>query len=43
MSKSDGTVDLLEPETLLTVRANWRITFKFEHGKTYDVNLEDYH
>jgi proteic killer suppression protein len=27
----------------ITVRANWRITFKFEEGKAYDVNLEDYH
>lgn len=27
----------------VTVRANWRITFKFENGKTYDVNYEDYH
>ena len=27
----------------ITVRANWRITFRFENGKAYDVNLEDYH
>jgi proteic killer suppression protein len=27
----------------ITVRANWRITFRFENGKVYDVNLEDYH
>jgi len=27
----------------VTVRANWRITFKFERGNAYDVNLEDYH
>lgn len=27
----------------VTVRANWRITFKFEHGKALDVNFEDYH
>jgi proteic killer suppression protein len=27
----------------LTVRANWRITFRFEDGSAYDVDLEDYH
>lgn len=27
----------------VTVRANWRITFKFENGKAFDVNYEDYH
>jgi proteic killer suppression protein len=27
----------------ITVRANWRITFRFENGKVYDLNLEDYH
>ncbi len=27
----------------VTVRANWRITFRFEEGKAYDVHLEDYH
>jgi len=27
----------------VTVRENWRITFKFEAGDAYDVNLEDYH
>lgn len=27
----------------VTVRANWRITFRFENGNAYDVNLEDYH
>jgi toxin HigB-1 len=25
------------------VSGNWRITFKFEDGNAYDVNLEDYH
>ncbi len=25
------------------VTANWRITFKFEHGDAHIVNLEDYH
>jgi toxin HigB-1 len=25
------------------VSANWRITFKFEGGDAYDVDLEDYH
>jgi toxin HigB-1 len=27
----------------VTVRANWRITFRFEEGYALDVNLEDYH
>ncbi len=27
----------------VTVRANWRITFRFENGDALDVNLEDYH
>ena len=27
----------------VTVRANWRITFRFEQGRAYDVHLEDYH
>lgn len=27
----------------VTVRANWRITFKFENGEAHEVNLEDYH
>ena len=27
----------------VTVRANWRITFRFAQGKAYDVHLEDYH
>jgi len=27
----------------ITVRDNWRITFKFEDGEVHDVNLEDYH
>jgi len=26
----------------ITVRANWRITFRFEQGRAYDVHLEDY-
>jgi toxin HigB-1 len=25
------------------VSGNWRITFRFEDGHAYDVNLEDYH
>ncbi|MCD6047126.1 MAG: plasmid maintenance system killer protein [Gammaproteobacteria bacterium] len=25
------------------VSGNWRLTFKFEGGHAYDVNLEDYH
>ena len=27
----------------VTVRANWRVTFRFEDGDAYDVDLEDYH
>ncbi len=27
----------------VTVRRNWRITFRFENGDVYDVKLEDYH
>jgi len=27
----------------VTVRANWRITFRFEEGAVYDVELVDYH
>ncbi len=27
----------------VTVRANWRIIFRFERGKVFDVDLVDYH
>jgi proteic killer suppression protein len=27
----------------VTVRANWRLTFRFEAGDACDVDLEDYH
>jgi toxin HigB-1 len=27
----------------VTVRANWRIVFRFENGDAYEVNLNDYH
>lgn len=27
----------------VSVRANWKITFRFENGDARDVNLEDYH
>ncbi len=27
----------------VTVKANWRVTFRFQDGAVYDVNLEDYH
>lgn len=27
----------------VTVRANWRVTFRFENGKAYDLDLVDYH
>ncbi len=29
-------------EWSITVRANWRITFRFEAGYVVDVNFEDY-
>jgi toxin HigB-1 len=27
----------------VTVKANWRVTFRFHEGAVGDVNLEDYH
>jgi toxin HigB-1 len=27
----------------VTVRANWRIIFRFEGGKAFDIDLVDYH
>jgi toxin HigB-1 len=27
----------------ITVRANWRVTFRFAQGNVHDVDLEDYH
>ena len=27
----------------VTLRANWRIIFRFEEGKAFDVDLVDYH
>ena len=27
----------------VTVQANWRIIFRFENGKAFDVDLIDYH
>lgn len=27
----------------ITISANWRITFRFEDGDAYDVDLVDYH
>ena len=27
----------------VTVKANWRVTFRFQNGAAHDVNLEDYH
>lgn len=28
---------------VVSVSGNWRITFRFEGGDAYDVDLEDYH
>ena len=30
-------------EWTITVRGNWRMTFRFEAGHVYDLDLEDYH
>ena len=30
-------------EWAMTVTKNWRITFRFEAGDAYEVDLEDYH
>lgn len=27
----------------IKVSGNWRITFRFENGEAYDLDLEDYH
>ncbi len=27
----------------VTVRANWRVVFRFENGNAFDVDLVDYH
>lgn len=27
----------------VTVRANWRVIFRFENGKFFDIDLVDYH
>ena len=27
----------------VTVRTNWRVIFRFEHGHAYDVDYVDYH
>lgn len=27
----------------VTVRANWRVIFRFENGEAFDVDLVDYH
>jgi len=27
----------------VTVKANWRVTFRFHEGAARDVDLEDYH
>ncbi|MBC6426263.1 MAG: type II toxin-antitoxin system RelE/ParE family toxin [Ekhidna sp.] len=30
-------------EWAVTVKKNWRVTFKIENGKVFDVDYEDYH
>ena len=30
-------------EWAVTIRANWRITFRFENGDAHDVDFVDYH
>ena len=30
-------------EWAVTVKRNWRVTFKIEDGKVFDVDYEDYH
>jgi toxin HigB-1 len=27
----------------ITVRANWRIIFRFDNGRAYEIELTDYH
>jgi len=27
----------------ITVRANWRVTFRFEDGEAFEIDLVDYH
>ena len=39
----DDDARKLPPDWSITVRANWRITFRFEHGAALQVNFEDYH
>jgi len=33
----------LEGFWAVTVRANWRVIFRFENGRAFDVDLLDYH
>jgi toxin HigB-1 len=33
----------LKGKWAVTVRANWRITFRFEDGNAFDVDFLDYH
>lgn len=30
-------------EWAISVSGNWRITFRFEKGEVFEINLEDYH
>jgi toxin HigB-1 len=39
----DSLKDELKGFWAVTVRANWRVIFRFEDGKASDVNLVDYH
>jgi proteic killer suppression protein len=34
---------LVLPHWAVTVRANWRVVFRFSRGKATEVDLVDYH
>lgn len=43
MLDSAENVGDLDGRWAVTVRANWRIVFRFENGEATDVDLTDYH